>query len=62
MSTPKILLDYVMPFDGYEPSNLLAIDEMLNIARETGVRLQISHLIFVGTRTFKTCDKGTQTH
>ena len=58
MSTPKILLDYVMPFDGYEPSNLLAIDEMLNIARETGVRLQISHLIFVGTRTFKTCENA----
>lgn len=58
MSTPKILLDYVLPFDGYEPSNLLAMDEMLNIARETGVRLQISHLIFVGTRTFKTCDKA----
>jgi len=56
MSTLKILFDYVMPFDGYEPHNLLAIDEMLNIARETGVRLQISHLIFVGTRTFKTCE------
>ncbi len=54
MSTPKILLDYVSPFDGYEPHNLLALDEMLNIARETGVRLQISHLIFVGSRTFKT--------
>ena len=58
MSTPKILLDYVSPFDGYEPHNLLAIDEMLNIARDTGVKLQISHLIFVGTRTFKTCDDG----
>ena len=58
MSTPKILLDYVLPFDGYEPSNLLAIDEMLNIARDTGVRLQISHLIFVGTRTFKTCENA----
>jgi N-acyl-D-amino-acid deacylase len=58
MSTPKILLDYVLPFDGYEPHNLLAIDEMLNIAKETGVRLQISHLIFVGTRTFKTCEQA----
>jgi len=60
MSTAKILLDYVMPFDGYEPHNVIAIDEMLNIARETGVRLQISHLIFVGARTFKTCDKALQ--
>jgi N-acyl-D-amino-acid deacylase len=58
MSTPKILLDYVSPFDGYEPHNLLAIEEMLNVARETGVRLQISHLIFVGTRTFKTCEEA----
>ncbi|MEI6609937.1 MAG: amidohydrolase family protein [Deltaproteobacteria bacterium] len=58
MSTPKILLDYVSPFDGYEPHNLLAIDEMLKIAREIGVRLQISHLIFVGSRTFKTCEEG----
>lgn len=31
---------------------------MLNVARDTGVRLQISHLIFVGTRTFKTCDNA----
>jgi N-acyl-D-amino-acid deacylase len=58
MSTPKILLDYVLPFDGYEPHNLLAIDEMLKLARETGVRLQISHLIFVGSRTFKTCENA----
>ena len=58
MSTPKILLDYVSPFDGYEPHNLLAIDEMLNVARDTGVRLQISHLIFVGARTFKTYQDG----
>jgi N-acyl-D-amino-acid deacylase len=58
ISTPKILLDYISPFDGYEPHNLLAIDEMLNVARDTGVRLQISHLIFVGTRTFKTCDEA----
>jgi len=58
MSTPKILLDYVSPFDGYEPHNLLAIEEMLNFARDTGVRLQISHLIFAGTRTFKTCEEA----
>lgn len=36
------------------PHNLLAIKEMLDIARATGVRLEISHLIFVGTRTWKT--------
>jgi N-acyl-D-amino-acid deacylase len=35
--------------------NLLALKEMLEIARETGVRLQVSHLIFVGTDTWDTC-------
>jgi N-acyl-D-amino-acid deacylase len=34
--------------------NLKAIDEMLGLARRTGVRLQFSHLIFVGTRTWRT--------
>jgi len=56
MSTAKILLDYLLPVDGYEPHNLIAIAELLNVARDTGVKLQISHLIFVGERTFKTCD------
>ncbi|HDS05909.1 MAG TPA: hypothetical protein ENN95_02585, partial [Deltaproteobacteria bacterium] len=56
MSTPKILVDYILPFDGYEPHNLMAIDEMIAIARDTGVKLQLSHLIFVGERTFKTLD------
>lgn len=54
VSTMKVLFDYVMPFDGYTPHNILALEEMLGIARETGVRLQVSHLIFVGERTFKT--------
>jgi N-acyl-D-amino-acid deacylase len=34
------------------PHNLLAIEEMLNLARETGIKLQLSHLIFVGERTW----------
>lgn len=34
--------------------NLRAIDEMLDLARETGVKLQFSHLIFVGRRTWPT--------
>lgn len=32
---------------------LLAMDEMDRLVRETGVRLQYSHLIFVGRRTWK---------
>jgi N-acyl-D-amino-acid deacylase len=48
----------------YEPSllgpphNLLALKEMIGVARETGVRLQYSHLMFAGTnshRTYQQC-------
>ena len=42
---------YPLEFFG-TPHNLLAIEEMLNLARETGIRLQLSHLIFVGERTW----------
>jgi N-acyl-D-amino-acid deacylase len=35
------------------PHNLLALHEMLEIARQTGVKLQLSHLIFVGSLTWK---------
>jgi N-acyl-D-amino-acid deacylase len=38
--------------------NLKAIDDMLGIARRTGVRLQFSHLIFVGSQTWKTADEA----
>ena len=38
--------------------NLRAIDEMLDLARDTGVRLQFSHLIFVGESTWKTLDEA----
>ncbi len=40
--------------------NLLALKEMLAIARETGVRLQVSHLIFVGTDTWDTCSDALE--
>ncbi len=39
------------------PHNLRALDEMIKLAEETGVKLQNSHLIFVGDRTFKTADE-----
>lgn len=38
--------------------NLIALEEMLDLARETGVRLQLSHLIFVGAKTWKTFDRA----
>jgi len=40
--------------------NLKAIDDMLGLARRTGVRLQFSHLIFVGSQTWKTVDEAIE--
>lgn len=40
------------------PHNLLAIKDMLEIARLTDVRLQLSHLIFVGSLTWKNYKKA----
>lgn len=36
--------------------NVLALEEMLNIARKTGIKLQLSHFIFVGRRTWPTVE------
>jgi N-acyl-D-aspartate/D-glutamate deacylase len=36
------------------PHNLLALREMIGVARETGVRLQYSHLMFAGTKSHGT--------
>jgi len=36
------------------PHNVLALNEMIDIARETGVRLQYSHLMFAGTKSHGT--------
>jgi len=48
----------MIPFG--RPHNLKAIDDMLGLARRTGVRLQFSHLIFVGSRTWKTVDQAVE--
>lgn len=40
------------------PHNLLAIEDMLRIARETNVRMQLSHLIFVGSSSWDTCGEA----
>ncbi|MEW6266134.1 MAG: amidohydrolase family protein [Thermodesulfobacteriota bacterium] len=45
---------------GGEPHNLRALREMLDLAEKTGVRLQISHLIFVGRKTWPTCDRALE--
>jgi N-acyl-D-amino-acid deacylase len=39
-----------------EAHNLIALREMLDLARATGVKLQFSHLIFVGARTWRTVE------
>ncbi len=44
-------------FDSRVPHNILAVREMANVAREAGVPLQVSHLIFVGRRTWETVDE-----
>jgi N-acyl-D-amino-acid deacylase len=40
--------------------NLIAIQDMLDVARRTGVRLQFSHLNFVGSRTWRTVDRALE--
>jgi N-acyl-D-amino-acid deacylase len=45
---------------GGRAHNLRALDEMLRIARETGVKVQFSHLIFVGSRTWRTADEALE--
>jgi N-acyl-D-amino-acid deacylase len=42
------------------PHNLLAIEDMLTVARETGVKMQLSHLIFVGEDTWDTCEEALE--
>ncbi|MBF9014501.1 MULTISPECIES: amidohydrolase family protein [unclassified Oceanispirochaeta] len=40
------------------PHHILAIQDMIELAEETGVRLQFSHLIFVGSQSWKSADKA----
>ncbi len=42
---------------GETPHNVLSLLEMVEMARETGVRLQYSHLMFAGTKSFPTCEQ-----
>ncbi len=52
------LLSPTYPLTTSEPHNLLALREMLDIAKRTGIALQISHFIFVGRRSFPTAEKA----
>jgi N-acyl-D-amino-acid deacylase len=48
------------PVTYLKPHNLRALREMLDVARETGVRLQISHFIFVGRRSWGTAARALE--
>jgi N-acyl-D-amino-acid deacylase len=55
-SYSSISTNYPMnPFS--KPHNLIAVNEMLDLAKRANAKLQLSHQIFVGRRTFKTVDK-----
>ena len=45
------------PVTYLKPHNMRAISEMIEIARKTGARLQISHFVFVGRKSWPTADK-----
>lgn len=51
---------YPLNLFGGEPHNLRALREMLELAERTGVRLQISHFIFVGKKTWPTSDRALE--
>ena len=49
----------IIPFIG-KSHNLKALDEILTIGLKTGVKLQISHLIFVGKNSWSTVHKAVR--
>jgi N-acyl-D-amino-acid deacylase len=44
------------PITSLKPHNVRAVTEMIDIAGKTGVKLQISHFIFVGRRSWSTAE------
>ncbi len=49
---------YPLKIFGNEPHNLKALREMLEMARKTGVKMQISHMLFVGEKTWPSVDRA----
>ncbi len=47
---------YPLKLFNSQPHNLRALREMLDLARKTGVKMQISHLLFVGKKTWPMCE------
>ena len=48
------------PVTTLQAHNLRALSEMLKVARNTGVKLQLSHFIFVGRRSWPTAARAVQ--
>ena len=44
------------PVTYLKPHNLRALKEMIHVARRTGAKLQLSHFIFVGRKSWQTAD------
>lgn len=49
---------YPLKLFGNEPHNLKALREMLDMAQKTGVKMQISHMLFVGEKTWPSTDQA----
>lgn len=49
----------IIPFFG-KPHNLRALQEMLTVGLQTGIKLQISHLIFAGRRSWPTAEAAVR--
>lgn len=47
---------YPLKLFGAKPHNLQALQEMIELARRTGVKMQISHLLLVGKKTWPLAD------
>ena len=45
------------PLTTFSAHNVLALKEAISLARQTGVRLQLSHFIFVGRNSWSTADE-----
>lgn len=53
-------LSPVYPVTYMKPHNIRAIREMITIAEKTGVKLQLSHFIFVGRHSWHLADQGLE--
>jgi N-acyl-D-amino-acid deacylase len=43
-----------------KPHNIRAIEEIIELAERTGVRIQISHLLFIGRESWTSCDQALE--